>query len=411
MADSLFDNRYRYDYIYPRGRSGETLRAVDTQDNDRLVVIKRPAPNDAPPIRAGQEVSILNERKALQKLAGHPVATALLGGGQFLAGGTAHQYIVMERGQGVLVADMVRELAPQQKRLPELEILVIIDALLDLLQTAHSRDIVYNDVDAKHLFWDRENYTLKVIDWGNAVFLEGDEMTPQGISRQSDVFQVGELLYFIVTGGGRADVPRDAGEDFVVDFGSDAERLSPRLKTIISKALHPNVKLRYKSINDLRKALTEFREPLERERNTILGRVAERLRQQRSKDELANLLDTVNPALEADPGHPQSRAAFHEIMARLNDLEVEADLDAARIYLESANWSRAIDLLDELRTKSRNELRALIDLLLDCAKLLNDGHLQPAPPAIQNAISLLFERENAQAAHSLLTTPVADNRV
>ena len=118
MADSLFDNRYRYDYIYPRGRSGETLRAVDTQDNDRPVVIKRPAPNDAPPIRAGQEVSILNERKALQKLAGHPVATALVGGGQFLAGGTAHQYIVMERGQGVLVADMVRELAPQEHAYP-----------------------------------------------------------------------------------------------------------------------------------------------------------------------------------------------------------------------------------------------------------------------------------------------------
>src|ERR1051326_9169139 len=87
MADSLFDNRYRYDYIYPRGRSGETLRAVDTQASDRPVVIKRPAPNDAPPIRAGQEVSILNERKALQKLAGHPVATALLGSGQFLVGG------------------------------------------------------------------------------------------------------------------------------------------------------------------------------------------------------------------------------------------------------------------------------------------------------------------------------------
>ena len=66
MADSVFDNRYRYDYIYPRGRSGETLRAVDLEVNDRLVVIKRPAPNDAPPIRAGQEVSISNEQEALE---------------------------------------------------------------------------------------------------------------------------------------------------------------------------------------------------------------------------------------------------------------------------------------------------------------------------------------------------------
>lgn len=49
--------------------------------------------------------------------------------------------------------------------LPQLEMLIIIDALLDLLATAHSQDIVYNDVDAKHLFWDREGYRLKVIDW------------------------------------------------------------------------------------------------------------------------------------------------------------------------------------------------------------------------------------------------------
>jgi serine/threonine protein kinase len=411
MADSLFDNRYRYDYIYPRGRSGETLRAVDTQAGDRPVVVKRPAPNDAPPIRAGQEVSILNERKALQKLAGHPVATALLGGGQFLVGGTAQQYIVMERGQGIVLADAVRDLAQREERFPELEMLVIVDSLLDLLLTAHSRDIVYNDVDAKHLFWERDAYKLKVIDWGNAVFLEGDEMTPQGISRQSDILQVGELLYFIVTGGGRADIPRDAGEDFMLDFGRDNERLSPRLKSIISKAAHPNAKLRYKTIADLRKALADYRDPMERERNAVLGRITERLKSQRSKDELVALADMLNPVLAADPGHPQTRAAQREVLARLGDLEVESDLDASRIYLESANWPRAIDLLDELRDKSRNETRTLIELLLDFARALHDARIQPAPVAIQESIGLLYEGQNARAAHLLVTTPASDNRV
>jgi hypothetical protein len=409
MADSLFDNRYRYDYIYPRGRSGETLRAVDTQDNDRPVVIKRPAPNDAPPIRAGQEVSILNERKVLTRLAGHPVLTALLGGGQFFVGGSPHQYIVMERGQGAIVADMVRELAQREARLPELEMLVIVDNLLDLLQVAHARDIVYNDVDAKHLFWDRERYQLKVIDWGNAVFLEGDEVTPQGVSRQSDVFQVGELLYFILTGGGRPDIPRDAGADFRLNFGRDAERVHSRLQDIVSKAVHPNLKLRYRTIADLRHDLTEYRLPLERERNAIVGRVIERLRRDRSKDELQGLLHTLDQALAMDPGYPQARQAQREIQARLRDLEVAADLDAARIYLESGNWGRGVRLLDELRPKARGELGALVNLLLDIAMLMHDANAQPASPVILDAITLLFEGHPARAAHVLLTQNIADD--
>ncbi len=411
MADSLFDNRYRYDYIYPRGRSGETLRAVDTQDSDRPVVIKRPAPNDAPPIRAGQEVSILNERKVLTRLAGHPVLTALLGGGQFFVGGSPHQYIVMERGQGAIVADMVRELAQREERLPELEMLVIVDNLLDLLQIAHARDIVYNDVDAKHLFWDRERYQLKVIDWGNAVFLEGDEVTAQGVSRQSDVFQVGELLYFILTGGARPDIPRDAGTDFRLNFGRDAERVHSRLQDIVSKAVHPNARLRYRDIGDLRHDLTSYRAPLDSERNAVLSRVMERLRRDRSKEELQGLLHTLEQALAMDPGYPQARAAQREIEGRLHDLDVSADLDAVRIYLESANWSRGIRLLDELRPRARGDLGALVNLLLDSAMLLHDVNLAPTSPAILDAISILFEGHPQHAAHVLLTENVGQENV
>src|SRR5690606_41025898 len=106
---------------------------------------------------------------------------ALLGSGQFSVGGIPHQYIVMERAEGLVVADLVRDLAARGERLPELEMLVILDALLEVLAAAHKQDIVYNDVDAKHLFLDRTQYRLKIIDWGNAVFLEGDESTPQGI--------------------------------------------------------------------------------------------------------------------------------------------------------------------------------------------------------------------------------------
>ena len=45
-----------------------------------------------------------------------------------------HQYIVIERGTGEIVANLVSEKAARDERLPELETLIIIEALLDLLQ-------------------------------------------------------------------------------------------------------------------------------------------------------------------------------------------------------------------------------------------------------------------------------------
>ncbi|MDX2162026.1 MAG: hypothetical protein SF162_11925 [bacterium] len=402
MADSIFDNRYRYDYIYPRGRSGETLRAVDLQEGERLVVIKRPAPQDAPPIRSGQEVSILNERKALQRLASHPAITTYLGGGQFTVSGTQHQYIVMERAAGETVADLVLELDKHGDRLPELEMLVIVDLLLDLLNSAHSYDIVYNDVDAKHLFWDREGYRLKVIDWGNAVFLEGDEITPQGISRQTDIYQAAELMYTILTGGGRMEVPRDAGDGFKLNFGHDQERIHTRLQSIVSRAAHPNPRLRYRSVAELRKDLADYRAPLERERNALIGRVNERLRRDLSKSDLTGLARTLEPAILADPGYPPGRQTAAEIQHRLTDLDVGADLDAARIYMTNGNWTRAGGLLAELRPRARAMTANLIDLFIDWSGTLQTQR-PPLPAAVGEAVAMLFDGQYAGAVNALVT--------
>lgn len=412
MADSLFDNRYRYDYIYPRGRSGETLRAVDTQDNNRRVVIKRPAPGDAPPIRAGQEVSIVNERRALRRLAGHPVLTELLGEGSFNVGGMVHQYIVMERAEGIIIGDLVAELAASGERLSELEMLVIVDNMLDLLRTAHAKDIVYNDVDSRHLFWDRDHYRLKMIDWGNAVFLEGDSMTPQGISRQTDIFQVGELLFFILTGGRRADIPRDAGSDFAADFGDDSRRVHSRLQEIVSRALHPNLRLRYPTINELRTELAKYRSPLEHQRNTAVAIVVDRLRQtQLNRSELRDLLVTLEPALAQDAGYPPARNAYDEIVNRLRDLSVSADLDAVRIYMTGGNWLRASELLRELQDKTGPRTAGLVGLLLDVCALLNESAIQPTPESVMQAIAMMFDGQSPGAATMLLLDAPEDNAV
>lgn len=403
MADSLFDNRYRYNFIYPRGRSGETLRAIDTATDDRPVVIKRPAPNDAPPIRAGQEVSIVNEREALSRLAGHPTLTELVGSGQFFVGGIPHHYIVMERAEGIIVADEVVRLAAQNERLPELEMLEIVDRLIHLLQAAHDKDIVYNDVDAKHLFWNRENYTLKVIDWGNAVFLEGDEATSQGISRQTDIYQVGELLYFILSGGHRVDVPRDAGHDFRLDFHQDAQNVNQRLQEIVSKAVHPNARFRYTSLKALNADLSRYRTPLEHVRNAIVSRTITRLKNPNlSRNELLTLQNQLESAIRQNPAYPVARSTHSNIVDRLRDLEVSADLDAVKIYMGNGNWSRAAELLNDMRERTGTKTSGIVHLLLDWCMLLIDAQLDEIPAAIPESTMLLFEYKPDKAANVLM---------
>jgi len=403
-ANGLFDKRYRYNYIYPRGRSGETLRAVDSQNENRPVVIKRPNPNDAPPIRAGQEVSIIKEREALTRLAGHPVLAELLGSGQFFAGGIPQQYIVIERAEGLIIADEVLRLAAQNQRLPALEMLEIVGRLIDLLRAAHKKDIVYNDVDAKHLFWDRETYRLKVIDWGNAVFLEGDEAA-KGVSPQTDIYQLGELLYFIVSGGYRADVPRDADYRFQLAFPEEAGDLDPRLHAVITRAVHPNLRYRYASLAEMSADLARYRSPLEHSRDTVLQWAADKLQQEElSHTELQTLQRKVQGALDQDPAYPAARKLHHDIIDRLGDLEIAADLDAVKIYMQGSNWTKAAELLAELRERAGSKTSSLVHLLLDWCRLLSEHLTQGAPPAVSQAVEQLFAYRADKAANLLLWT-------
>src|SRR5205085_1808397 len=108
---------------------GEVLRAFDTLNNDQPVIIKRPALQDAPPMRAGQEQNILNEKRALERLGGHPSIPKLHQMGIFRVSGQAQHYIVLDEALGVQLDVLVRDLSERGYRLPDLEMLVIFDAL------------------------------------------------------------------------------------------------------------------------------------------------------------------------------------------------------------------------------------------------------------------------------------------
>ncbi|MFN8420400.1 MAG: hypothetical protein U0528_14340 [Anaerolineae bacterium] len=392
--DSLFDNRFRYDYIYPRGRSGETLRAYDTQNEDAPVVIKRPALQDAPPIRAGQEQSILREKRALELLSGHPVLTELRHAGSFRVGGQLHQYIVMDMAQGTTLEALILSLAQRGERLPDLELLVILDQFLDLLQTAHDKNVLYNDVDAKHLFWDRDRYRLKLIDWGNAIFLDSDQL-PHA-TRSSDIQQVGQLLYFLLSGGHRLDSARaDAAQEL-------PDSVPPKLKEIIAKAANPDANQRYASISVLRFDLAEVRRPLERARDALVERARARLPNASSQSQLDEVRQQLQEALIHDPGYPQARELMAETEIKLNSLAIQADLDAVRIYIESDSYGRAIHLIGELTARAGGD-QPLLRYLRELSEELRDA-TAATPAGLQPALDALFKNDIPAAARALMIT-------
>jgi tetratricopeptide (TPR) repeat protein len=393
--DSLFDNRYRYDFIYPRGRSGETLRAYDTQANDTPVVIKRPAPQDAPPIRAGQEQSILREKRALELLTGHPVLTELRHSGTFRVSGQLHQYIVMDMAQGDTIESIVLGLAERGERQTELEMLVILDHFLDLLQAAHDKNILYNDVDAKHLFWDRTHYRLKVIDWGNAIFLDTDH-APHA-SRATDIQQVGQLLYFWLSGGRRLELGR---AEAALDL---PETVTARLKDITARAAHLDATNRYTSIASIRQDLAEVRRPLEKNRDLITERARTRLGGAATQGQLEEVRSLLQEALTADPGHPAAKDLLIEVEMRLNALALQADLDAVRIYIESNNLGRATLLLGELQAKAGGD-QPILSYLRDLCEHLRDAPVG-YPAGLTPALESLFKNDAGAAGRALVVTP------
>ena len=404
-----FDSRYQYDHIFPRGRSGETLRAWIPDDNNRLVVIKRPAPQDAPPMRAAQEVSIKTERKALERLTGHPALTELRGKGSFRVGGQSHEYIVMERAEGTIIEDLVLELSQTGERLPMLEMLVIIDELLDLLVVAHEQQVVYNDVDAKHLFWNRDHYRLKVIDWGNAVLL--DENNPQHITRQADVHQVGQLLYFIITGGKRFDSETSPDGEYAVIFGLDAPTAPPQLLNIITQATHPNIRRRYSTIIELRQSLSEIRRPLEEKRQNILRDIETALLENNSQHRLQELDEKLTEAATMDVGYPKVHTLREAIENQRLKVQTQANIDAGRIYIDTANWPRAIETMLDLLHEADAETAQTLRFIIAAVELMDQQGLSEAPAEFSPALDEILRGDAQHAGWILHNTSSSINQL
>jgi serine/threonine protein kinase len=181
-SSHLFAGRYQIIPEVPQdwdeGRGGEVLLAIDKENQEKLVVVKRvnPRSNDAIVVRQNiekeAEVLLLLNGKNVPKLFDKRVGNC---------NGYDCYFFAMEKAEGLRVENNL-------KILSLIERIEILCQLVDLLIHAHYQLKISNgDVDLKHLYWHRARQRLTVIDWGNARRNANDEDISIDYARTAEI--------------------------------------------------------------------------------------------------------------------------------------------------------------------------------------------------------------------------------
>lgn len=230
VQECSFDSNDRFTYIekISTGISGEVLLGGRDRQTGVDVVIKQPNKISSREERERHAVNIWREARALERLAARKERSVcrLLDSGREVdreTGITTHAYMVTTRATGQPLDVLAEEYRRPDKDIPWPQVFAIMERLTALLARAHQADLIYNDVKPEHIFWDQSAAELTLIDWGNVVFYDREKE----VQPSTDVRQVAELLYKLVTG------VRPNGT--TLDFGE--AQLPEGLREVIGKAL------------------------------------------------------------------------------------------------------------------------------------------------------------------------------
>lgn len=247
----------RYEPVEPKGKtagegvSGIVIKARDTQGQYGVVAIKRPNPMLSPVDSRKKSGQIKREGEALKRL-NHPSACRYVEE-QDLS--TAGGYIlVMEWAEGTQLESRLRELERNGEVFPLGEALEILDQLASLLAHAHQQEVVHNDIDAKHLFWNGVNRHLTVIDWANCA-LGSDTKTIA--TAADDLKQYGELMHRLLTGS-TLDIATRLGKESGWRIEMEDRRVPPMFQNIVARSVGRDGRP-YDSMSELSTELSQYK--------------------------------------------------------------------------------------------------------------------------------------------------------
>lgn len=186
-------------------------------------------------------------------------------------------YLVMEYIEGLSLADIIEKEAPLHPMLAA----AIAREVCQALVCAHKNGIIHRDIKPKNILISKDG-VVKLTDFGVARDIDAPELTTTGAiigtpfymspeqagggkaGFQSDIFSLGVVLYEMVTGKkpfvaeeNQGIISKICRGKYKSPFWIDPHH-SWRLSRIINKAMKRNPKARYKSAEEMLRALNNF---------------------------------------------------------------------------------------------------------------------------------------------------------
>jgi serine/threonine-protein kinase len=167
--------------------------------------------------------------------------------------------VVSELAEGQPLAVSMKAAHPDLKQAWEIS-----RQLLEALESAHSKGVVHGDLKPANLFIDARN-RVKVTDFGTyglirgaigtAVYMAPEQFGERGITARTDLYQVGAIVYELVTGklpftGTREEVIHRVQQERPADPSSLKDRLAWQLDWVIQRALSKDAAVRFGSARE-----------------------------------------------------------------------------------------------------------------------------------------------------------------
>lgn len=255
-SGSILNERYLIDRLLGKGGFGATYLARDRKMFDKLRAIK-----EIPLIYFNEQ-----EEEFLTRL-DHPAIPKLIE--RFNINGL--HYSVMEYFEGTGLDTLVQQ---AHSGLPEGTVLKIAEPLCNVLSYIHSQKVIHRDLKPENILVDNDSIAL--IDFGIAKqydpgqgtrrlaraassFYSSPEQYQAGkgfTDVKSDIYSLGAMLYFMVTGKAPIDaLSRDAAKDIEPAPRQLNPKISIHIEKVILKAMKMHKSDRFASISQLKKAL------------------------------------------------------------------------------------------------------------------------------------------------------------